>query len=154
MAPTTATPGTRRASPWIARVADRATGCARGRRRSCAAARRTSEAGRRAVLRARLTRAACARLRGAAVLPPAVFIPVRRRAVLRCAGGLDPALLFALFLAADFLPARFLPPLVFLVFFTSSRHSFLSPPLLSLEPGVDGEDGEKDGRGAAGWGGV
>src|SRR5262245_64696783 len=73
MAPPIATPGTRRAR--IARVADRATGCARGRRRSCAAARRPSEAGRRAVLRARLTRAACARLRGAAVLPPAVFIP-------------------------------------------------------------------------------
>src|SRR4051812_41370198 len=99
----------------MARVADRATGCARGRRRSCVAARRTSEAARRAVLLARLTRAAWARLRGAPGLAPAVFALVRRRAALRCAGGLDPALPFALRLAADFAPARFLPVLVFLV---------------------------------------
>src|SRR5262245_14312846 len=98
------------------RVADRATGRVGGRRLSWAAARRTSEAARRAVLLARLTRAACARLRGAAGLAPAVFALVRRRAVLRCAGGRDLVLLFALFLAADFVAARL--PLVFLVFFT------------------------------------
>src|SRR5262245_55807806 len=132
------------------RAPDRATGRAGGRRRSWAAARRTSEAARRAVLLARLTRAACARLRGAAGWAPgAAFALVRRRAVLRCAGGLDLVLLFALFLAADFTPARL--PLVFLVFFTFClRQSFLS----SLEPGVEGPDGENEGRGAAGCGGV
>src|SRR5262245_36877806 len=111
-------------------MVDRAGGWVRGRRRSCAAARRTSEAARRDVLRARLTRAAWVRLRGAGALAPAAFALVRRRAVLRCADGRDLVLLFALFLAADFFPARL--PLVFLGFFTSSGHSFLSPPV-SLE---------------------
>src|SRR5262245_41915570 len=134
------------------RAPERATGRAGGRRRSWAAARRTSEAARRAVILARLTRAACARLRGPAGWAPAAafaFALLRRRTVLRCAGGRDLALLFALFLAADFTPARL--PLVFLVFFTFGlRQSFLS----SLELGVEGPDGENEGRGAAGCGGV
>src|SRR5262245_42208043 len=88
MAPTMATPGTWRASPWIARVADRATGRARGRRRSCAGARRTSEAARRAVLRARLTRAASAgsraRRRSALVSSSCLVAALLRRGGVCC----------------------------------------------------------------------